>query len=300
MRVMLPLLCLWGCATGGDPSVGGTALPNPGYAPYTVYAEGDAGLTPVLEDRPGSEPMAYVAEGRLTLIFSECPTNGPCRIMTTTSADGITFTAPELLAEREAGLTDPYIERIDGRRVLWAVSDGGSTLVQAELQAGTVGPFSVTLDTGPFASPSVVNGPAGRLLFFVRAGQLFRARAEGEGWTTPEPVIGPCATEACWPRAGVADVEVRGSTTSTGRRHYRATILDAEDGAPQVGFAVSADGRDWSFVTFNPTVDLGRGAFDGVSNLRFDDDYLLYFTRGRAMPRIGLAINSAGRPSVEF
>ena len=83
MRAVLPLLCLWSCATGGDPSVGGTALPNPGYAPYTVYAEDDAGITPVLEDPPGSDPMAYVTEGRLTLAFSQCPPDGPCRIMTT-------------------------------------------------------------------------------------------------------------------------------------------------------------------------------------------------------------------------
>jgi len=305
MRGLLSVVVLTGCAAGGDPGSGGEALPNPGYTPYAVHAEGDAGLTPVLPEGAGRDLMAYLRHDRVNLVYTRCPEDAVCAIAGATSDDGLVFSPETALLTDPRGLSAPYLEAGPAGDVLWVVVGDGAALGRAPAEGDDFGAVEVALEGGPFSAPSVVNGPAGRRLFFVREGHLYMAAAVGTGWDTPTAVLGPCDETDCWPEEGVEHAEVRLGVSATGRRFYRAAFVNAGGGEKAVGFAASEDGATWSAVPFNPTLVLGRGTTMGLSNLRVGDRYFLYFSRshfsrGRVAPITGAAVNRAGAPSVVF
>ena len=293
-------MVLTGCAAGGDPGSGAEALPNPGYAPYTVHGEGDAGLTAVLPRGAGRDLMAYLHQDQVNLVYTRCSEGEACAIAGVTSDDGLAFSPETTLLTDPRGLSGPYLEASPDGDALWVVVGEGAALGRAPADGDGFGAVEVALEGGPFSAPSVVDGPAGRWLFFVREGYLYGAAAVGSGWDTPAPVLGPCDEPDCWPEDGVEYAEVRLGVSATGRRVYRAAFVNAGGGERAVGFAVSDDGSTWSTVSFNPTFVLERGTVVGLSNLRAGGRYLLYFARGREAPVTGAAINAAGAPSVVF
>ena len=300
IRHLLAIVTLVGCAAGGDPGGGASALPNPGYAPYETYVPADAGPSQVIESMAANAPMAQVVHDQVHLLFGQCPDEAPCQIHQATSPDGVFFSAPVPILEDPRGVTAPYLETGSDGTDLWVVLDSGASLATASYRGDGVGSLQVVLQDGPYDAPSVVHGPAGRLLFFVRDSRLFRVEYVDGEWGAPESVMGPCTDDPCWPGNGVADVEVRRAVSATGRVHYRAAILEAGATSDAIGFALSTDGRQWSQVEFNPTVELGRGTYTGLSNLRFGARYLLYFAKGSPLAKIGVAINAAGQLSVDF
>jgi hypothetical protein len=257
-----PLLCVFGCATGGEAGGGGSELPNRGFSPYETVQDGDAGVLRVVLE--ADEPCA-VADGDGVFLYLQVCDGDRCAIERRRADDGVHFGEPEPV--RDDGRA-PFATS-DGR--LAYVTDAGFIAVDDDVSTHQGSAPSLTTDA----------------LYFVRDDAVWRAVGD-------EAVQVFGAAESGWDRDGVADAEVRAETTATGRDQYRMVYTAVGGG---IGFAASADGTTWSRFAFNPVLE---GSARGPTNLRLGDRYALYFAVGRIERFVVAAFDDAGAASSAF
>jgi hypothetical protein len=291
-RLALMLFAL-GCGTGGDPGDGSQNLPNPGFAPYTVYLGPDDRAVNLFPDRPNlGAPFARIEGDRVALYLHECPAEAPCRIVRADSKDGINFDEPDTFAEHPDGLMDPFVSDSAGQTTLWAVTADGTQVVR---QTGQSGPFTEVLRAPQetvFASPSVriIQGVVHLFLIEVFDDRriVTHQLVGGDEKTTLQ---GLCGFAGCRGVEQLQDVEVRYAVTPAGRRIWRALLSGQDlDGNGVLNFAASNDGHEWSPFAFNPAITSG-GSLRSGTQIVFDERYHVYAVSGRSATRIVLAVN---------
>lgn len=290
-------LLLIGCAAGGDPGDGGSALPDRGFGGYArvLDADGDP-YEPV--PRPDGftlrDPMARVVGDRVELYLARCPDDGgPCAL-TRALGDGLAFGPLELVATHPDGLTAPFAAA-DG---LYAVRGPGDAIVRIEPGGDAV---DVLIADAPLDAPSVVEQPDGRRLYVSvevdGAPRLARA-ALGDAGAGPLEVLTLPPVPETWDPGAVLHPEVRRATTGAGRAVLRLAYAGRPRGRDaDLAFAASFDGVTWSNWPFAPA--LGGDADErSPSNIRLGDRYLLYYGRGAG--RVGVAERIATHATESF
>jgi hypothetical protein len=326
------------CGALGGGGGGGENLPNRGITPYERVDLGDEGAPVphvlVPEDRQLTElrePSGLLDDDRVVLFFEvrERASGAGHIVRATSDASGAVFAAATpVLTAADAG--DWAGERVGAPSVIrtpegWLMAFGygaGEGIGLARSQDG----LSFAADPEPAltrdAAELTVDSPSlvrfeGRLLLYyqtvaVEAGaapHIAYAQVEGAAATRQGIALTPgtgClgadgAEDPCWDRAGVGSPEVRVARTATGRELLRLFYTGYSAKRGDLGFAASLDGAEWSRFVFNPVV-AEKADEREATNLRFGDEYLLYFVEvgtGDAHG-IALAIDDAGVPSESF
>lgn len=314
MRRLALIALIMGCAAGGDPGDGGSALPDRGFAVYdrVVDAEGDP--VPVLDAPAGralGNPVAVVDGERVVLYVDDCPATEddpvPCAIARAESIDGQPFGPLETAATHRDGLRAPFVSRRADRWLLWAVDGEGRAVLRAESADGRVFSEPAPVASEPDArldSPSVVETPDGEVLFVARVvgdgpSRLARATATAGRFGALTALTVPGTPEG-WAPGEVLDPEVRLATTDVGRAVYRLAYAGRPGGGDSdVGFAASFDGIDWSSYPFNPAL-AGDDDERAPTNIRVDGGYRLYAVRQGRVPRVVAAERQVENPSEDF
>lgn len=327
------------CGALGGGGGGGNNLPNRGIAPYERVELGDeeAPALHVLVPEDGQltelrEPSGLLEDGRVVLFVEvrDRATGAGHIARTTSDASGTAFSslAVVLTAADAGGWAG---ERVGAPSVLrapegWLMAfaygagegfglarsgDGVQFTVDAEPLLVRDPDAERTID-----SPSLVRLGERLLLYYERVGvdagaapDIAFAEIDGAAATRQGTALAPgigClgadgAEDPCWDRAGVGSPEVRLARTATGRELLRLFYTGYSGKRGDLGFAASFDGADWSRFVFNPVV-AEKADEREATNLRFGDEYLLYFVEvgsGDAHG-IALAIDDAGVPSERF
>lgn len=295
MRWSVMALVMLGCAAGGDPGGGGSALPDRGLGAYEPVVDEAGGVVAPVATPEGlllGNPMAVVDGGRVWLYFDVCDGAGGCEIARAESDDGIVFSGWEAVTAGSVGsLRAPFVLRGGGG--WWLYATRGDGIVRAAGDGRRFGEaVEVLSEAGAVLdSPSVVEVDGQVWLYVSRTVDgitgLAVAKASGDGFGALEAVEVPGTVDGTvdgWRPGEVGGAEVRRALSGAGRVVYRLVYAGGRSG--DVGFAASFDGLVWSPYAFNPA--LGDDADERApSNVRFGGRYLMYFARPQG--RLGVA-----------